>query len=350
MQPIVTESTWRKWRASWRDTLVLLKEFRKPLLLFILLIVGSGLLYFYLAQSTPYAPSGPIEAIYLTLTLTFFQSGGEFPHLWYLQIFYFLMPFLGIAVLAQGLTDFGVLLFNRRERGKEWEMAVASTFANHIILIGLGHLGFRVVKNLFDMHQDVVVVETKPKPDLVSSIHALDIPIIEDDGTRDNVLEAAGIRKARTIILCTQNDSLNLQMALKARNLNPHIQVVIRIFDDEFATALHRQFGFKAISATGMAAPVFASIAAGIDITPPIQIDGQANSLARLDIPLASPFIGQSINQLEDQFEVSIVLLNRAGDTDYHPSGDRRIQAADVLGVLGTPKDISHLANVNHSR
>ncbi len=43
--------------------------------------------------------------------------------------------------LAQGLTEFGALLFNRRLRSKEWEMVVASTFSNHIILVGLGHLG-----------------------------------------------------------------------------------------------------------------------------------------------------------------------------------------------------------------
>jgi len=349
MRKFIPSSTLRRWRASWRDTLLLINEFKKPLLLFIGLIIGSGLLYYALAQSSSAAPTSPIEAIYLTLTLTFLQPSGSFPHEWYLQTFYFIMPFLGLAVLAQGLTDFGVLLFNRRARGKEWEMAVASTYTNHIILIGLGHLGYRVVKNLYELGQDVVVIEAKPKADLLSGIQTMNITILEDDGTREKVLEAAGVRKARAIVLCTQNDSLNLQMALIARNLNPNIQVIIRIFDDDFAAALHRQFGFKAISATGMAAPIFASIASGIDITPPIQIDGQANSLARFNVLATSPLVGQSIDQIEDRFEVSVVLLNRTGDTDYHPVGNRRINSADVLAVLGTPDSITRLMHVNQS-
>ena len=36
---------WRKWRAGWRDTVILLKEFRFPLILFATAVVGGGLLY-----------------------------------------------------------------------------------------------------------------------------------------------------------------------------------------------------------------------------------------------------------------------------------------------------------------
>jgi len=78
---------------------------------------------------------------------------------------------------------------------------------------------------------------------------------------RPAALEAANIKNARTIILASQNDSMNLQIALKARSMNPDIKVVIRIFDEDFAHALQEQFGFIALSATEMAAPVFAASA-----------------------------------------------------------------------------------------
>ncbi len=78
---------------------------------------------------------------------------------------------------------------------------------------------------------------------------------------------------------------MNLQIALKARSLNPDIEVVIRIFDEDFAHSLQEQFGFTALSATEMAAPVFAAAAAGADVTNPISIEGQQLSLARLDDP-----------------------------------------------------------------
>ncbi len=309
--------TWRKIRASWRDTLLLLREFQQPLLFFALAIIGSGSIYYQLSRQTAQPVSSLPEAIYIILSLTFLQANLDFPDQWFLQIFFFLMPIIGMGILAQGLADFGILLFNRRLRGKEWEMAVASTYNNHVILIGLGHLGYRVVKQLNDLEQEVVVIELAPKPDLLSSVQRMGVPVLQDDGTREAVMVAAGVPKARVIILCTQDDSLNLQMALKARNLNPNIKVVIRIFDDEFATSLHTQFGFHALSATGMAAPLFAGMAANVEITAPITIEGEAHILAHVQIGARSRLNGVTILDLEERFRVSVVLQTQDGAESF---------------------------------
>ncbi len=267
---------WQQWRASWRDTLLLLREFRWAILLFILAIGGGGYLYFYLAELSGEQLGSPAEGIYTVLTMVFLQAGGSFPHTWYLQVFYFLMPVVGIGILAQGLAEFGVLFFNRRARNKEWEMAVASTLNNHVILVGLGHLGFRVLTQLREMNQEVAVIEREPDHDLLADVQRMRIPILQGDAAREAMLEAAGIQRARVLVLCTQNDNLNLQIAIKARTMNPNIQVVMRIFDDDFAQALQKQFGFSALSATGMAAPLFAAMAVGMDISPPITVEGQS--------------------------------------------------------------------------
>ncbi len=126
---------WREWRASWRDTMILLREFRLPLLIFLIAIGGGGVLYFMLAQQAHAPVVNRSEAIYIVLAQAFLQSAGDFPNQWYLQIFYFIMPLIGIGTLARGLTDFGVMIFNRRARSKEWEMAVASTLASMSCLL-----------------------------------------------------------------------------------------------------------------------------------------------------------------------------------------------------------------------
>jgi len=337
----------RKLRASLRNTLVLLREFHRPLLLFLGLILGSGLLYYSLAISAGERFDNPVETVYLMLSLTFLQANGDFPHAWFLQVFYFAMPFFGIAILAQGLTDFGVLLFNRRAHGKEWEMAVASTYNNHIVLVGLGHLGYRVARKLYEMDQEMVVIEMNPKTDLLATIRDLDIPVLVEDGTREEILIGAGIKHARAILLCTQNDAANLKMALKARSLNSDIEVIVRIFDDDFADSLQKQFGFHALSATGMAAPIFAATAAGVDITPPITIDGQPNSLARIKIQERSLLKGKSVSDIEVHYDLSVVLLRRDGTSDSHPAGSRLVQTNDTLAVLGSPDHISLLLHDN---
>jgi len=342
-----SRSTLRHWRAAWRDTILLVRDFRVPLLLFILLIAGGGLLYYSLAEQAGEPLHSPVEAIYTVLSMVFLQAGGSFPNAGYLQIFFFIVPVLGIGILAQGLADFGVAFFNRKSRSKEWEMAVASTFGNHTVLIGLGHLGFRVAEKLHELNQDVVVIEVNPKDNLVASVQSMNIPVLQGDGTREDILNAAAVRQARCIILCTQNDNLNLQMAVKARSMNPRIQVILRIFDDDFAAALQKQFGFSAISATGMAAPVFAAIAAGMDISQPIAVEGQSFSLARLNVSPRSKLVNLSVNAVEQTYNVSVVLLRHDGAQDFHPPAEKRLAANDVLAVLGGSEQISRLAQDN---
>jgi Trk K+ transport system NAD-binding subunit len=347
MNKLQHSQRWRKIRASWRDTLLLLREFAWPLFLFVAAMVGGGLLFFALSNFAGHPVSTRTETVYLMLSLTFLQPLGDFPNEWYLQIFYFLMPIIGISILAQGLADFGLLFFNRHARSKEWEMAVASTFQNHIVLIGLGHLGFRVMNNLHELNQDVVIIELNPNADLVAAAKTLGVPVIQDDGKRPEALQAAQIEKARTIVLCTQNDSMNLQIAFKARRLNPEIRVVARIFDDDFAWTLQEQFGFQTMSATGMAGPTFAAAAAGVDITRPITVEGETFSLARLDIAPTSKLIGCSMGSIEQQYDVSVVLLRHDGESDFHPAGDKCLTVNDVLGVLAGPAQISRLVEAN---
>ncbi|MFH2038697.1 MAG: NAD-binding protein [Chloroflexota bacterium] len=338
----------RNLHAGFRDTFLLLNEFRQPLFFFIVAILGIGTYYFYAAQSVGEPLESLPEAYYMILGLAFFQSSGVFPQHGLLQIWFFILPIIGIGTLAQGLADFGMALFNRRTRNKEWEMAVASTFNEHTILVGLGHLGYRVVSQMSAMGESVVVIELDPKTDLVSTVQKMGVPIIQDDAQFQSTLESAGIKKAKTIVLCTQNDSLNLQVALKARTLNTNVKVVMRIFDDDFAKSLDSQFGFKAISTTGMAAPAFAFAATGTDITRPITVEGESLSLAKFCINRSSILVGLSVADVEHNYDVSIVLLKREFEPDLHPIGDRVLEFEDTLAILGNPVALQKIIHENN--
>ena len=337
----------RTWKASSRDTSLLLNEFRSPLIFFSLAVIGAGILYYFLAITDGEPVDSLAESIYMMLTLSFLQPSGAFPHAFRLQIWFFIMPLVGVSTLAQGLADFGILLFNRRARSKEWEMAVASTFNKHTILVGLGHLGYRVVDQLHAMEEDVVVIELNPSADLFTAVQAMGIPVIQDDATRPAALETAGIRRAKNIMLCMQNDSVNLQVALKARSMNPDIQVVIRIFDEDFVRALREQFGFTALSATGMAAPAFAAAAAGADVTNPISVEGQQLSLAKMVINDDSTLAGRTVGFVEDNYHLNIVFVRYDHHSEMHPTDSRILNKGDMIAALGGPEQLSHLLHDN---
>lgn len=337
---------WNRWRVAWRDTKLLLREFRGPVTTFSLAIFGCAAIYYGLAQQYKEPVESFAEALYLMLTLTFLQPSQDFPNHFNLQIFYFLMPVLGILTLAQGLADFGFLLFNRRARSKEWEMALASTLNRHHILVGMGHLGYRVADQLHDMGEQIAIIDLNPSADMTGAIQKMGIPVIHDDASRQLVLEAANIARAKSILLCTQNDALNLKIALMARHLNPKIEVIIRIFDEDFAQALHDQFGFNALSGTSIAAPVFAASAAGVDITNPISIEGEALSLARLTISPNSGLSGKTIGYIEDNFSVSILLVRYDHHSQFHPTDSQRVTTGNQLAVMGRPQKLHALLHL----
>ncbi len=351
MRSRAAKQHWRNFQASIRDTAILFREFRSPLFWFSFAVIGGGLLYDFIARIVDEPIYSIVESIYIVLIAVFLQPPTrEFPHHIALQLFHFSMPIVGLVVLAQGLADFGSLLFNRRARSKEWEMAVASTLRKHVVLVGLGHLGYRVALKLHELGEQVAVIENNPKADKVSDARNLGIPVINDDATRQSTLEGANIKDARTIILASQNDSMNLQIALKARSMNPNLKVVIRIFDDEFAHALQEQFGFIALSATEMAAPVFAAAAAGVDVTNPISIEGQLLSLARLPISKDAPFAGQTVGFVENHYHINIVLLRRKNESHMPPRDISLLQAGDVIAALGGPEQLNKFLHDNEQR
>jgi Trk K+ transport system NAD-binding subunit len=349
-QRLADRHQWRHFQASLRDTAILLREFRTPLLWFSIAVIGGGLLYDFISNIVNEPISSLAESIYIVLIATFLQPANrDFPQHLSLQIFHFVMPLVGVILLAQGLADFGSLLFNRKSRNKEWEMAVASTLKNHIILVGLGHLGYRVALKLHEMGENLAIIELSTNADTITEVRNWGLPVIHDDATRPSVLEAANIQKARAIIMASQNDAMNLQIALKARSLNPNIQVVVRIFDDDFAHALQDQFGFIALSATEMAAPVFAAAAAGVDVTNPISVEGQLLSLARLTISKDAPFSTQTIGYVEDNYHLNVVLHRRNSHSEMHPTDKTQLHPGDVIAILGGPEQLNRILHDNGS-
>ncbi len=337
------KNRWQNFLAGTRDTFILFSEFRAPLLIFIFTIIGGGLAYEAISIRVGEPVESTAKAIFVIWSATLLYSVEGFPDHLALQLFHFFMPLVGLIIFARGLADFGSLLFNRRARGKEWETAVASTMKNHIVLIGLGHLGFRIVQQLHKMGKSVVAVEQNPSIETFRTVQAMNIPVIQDDATRLDALVAANVKKAQTIILASQNDSMNLQIALKARTLNPTIQVVIRIFDQEFAQALREQFGYTALSATEMAAPVFASAAAGADVTNPISIEGQQLSLARFTISPKSKLAKKTVGYVEDNYKLNVILLRHDSKSEIHPKDSESLHVGDTLAVLGGPEQLRKL-------
>ena len=339
----------RAMRLWFRDARVLLRQFGLSLLAFAVAVLGGGAVYFLLgglAQAEH--PATIVEGWYHVLLMMFLQAGENLPGAWYLAAFYFFMPVLGLAILSQGIADFGVLLFNRRARGEAWQVALAKTYTNHIVIVGLGHLGFRTARALHNLGEDFVVIELDPEAALLTQVQSWDVPVIRGDANKYEVLRQAGVDRAHTVVIVTSDDTMNLQIAIHARAVSPSIRTIVRLFDDDFAREVRQAFGITAAySASALAAPAFAAAAADLDVGAPVQVHGRVLSMSHFTVNATSILAGRAVGDIEQLYDLSIVLLRRGHKAELHPADEVELQVGDEITVFADAGTLHKVNRVN---
>ena len=74
----------------------------------------------------------------------------------YLEIVSGLYPLLGFVLVSDGVVRLSMLMISKAQGEKEWMKVMATTYRNHVILCGLGHLGYRILGQLLDNGTPVV--------------------------------------------------------------------------------------------------------------------------------------------------------------------------------------------------
>src|SRR5262249_5848500 len=105
----------------------------------------------------------------------------------------------------------------------------------HVVVCGLGNIGFRAVEELLGFGQGVVVLELDRGGRFVTTTRRLGVAVIHGDAKVREVLRQANAGSARAVIAATSNDLVNLEVALLARELNPQQRVVLRLSDPQLA-------------------------------------------------------------------------------------------------------------------
>ncbi|HEV8440465.1 MAG TPA: NAD-binding protein [Methylomirabilota bacterium] len=157
----------------------LLREFRWPLTIFVVLVVGGGVL---LKATYHKAALSYVQACHAVFMMLFAQPTLELPGEWYLQPMFFVVPLVGLGVIADSLVRLGFLLFTRKQKLQEWQIMKASLMRQHIIIVGAGKVGYRIVTELLAMNQQVVVVDRLEDSPLITEIRDLGVTVIRGDG------------------------------------------------------------------------------------------------------------------------------------------------------------------------
>lgn len=283
-------------------------------------------------------PLNYVQAIYAVLNMIFFQLAyTDVPDDPKLVPFFVLVPIIGLSLFS--LAGFNILqvlrvFFVRRERGQRWQEALASTYQDHVVLCGLGSIGYRVARRLVDFGQPVVGIEMS-RTELADDLIDADVPVILGDVRSCDVLEKAGVARAKTVVVCTNQDMANIEAAFHVRELNPRARLILRIFEDEIAQSV--QAGFRVdvvLSRSAIAASAFAYAALGVGVLESFQLGDLNYVLARVPLHKKASLIGRTVAEVTQNYDVTLVFLCRDGRLVDEPSSETQLEAGDDVFVF----------------
>lgn len=215
---------------------------------------------------------------------------------------------------------------------------MAQSMSDHIVLVGMGRLGYRTYRLLRRLNQAVVVIERQADDQFLDVVRADGAPLLIADARRDTVLAEANVANARSIICATNDDLTNLEVALDARRMNPKIRVVLRMFDQTMADKVREGFNIRtAMSQAALSAPAFAMAAMDPSIANTFAVDDELLIMQRWAIRRESPLLGRTVADLLNEYQFCTVRRQTPGGAvQLFPPANTRFEAGDELVVQGT--------------
>ncbi|WP_443089437.1 NAD-binding protein [Yinghuangia sp. ASG 101] len=207
--------------------------------------------------------------------------------------------------------------------------------AGHVVLMGLGKVGSRVLDRLHALGIDVVCVEQDPQARGVALARSLHVPVVIGDATQAGVLESALIESAEAVLALTSSDSNNLETALYARECKQDIRVVMRLFDDQFAAvvnqamrASHPQATTRSRSVSTLAAPSFAAAMMGRQILGALPVERSVLVFVALEVGNRPEFVGRTVEEAFRPGAWRVLALDLAAPDERRPD----LAATAVVG------------------
>jgi len=247
----------------------------------------------------------PINALSYAITLL---TGAALPvdigdaaSLVPLRVYAIFLSLIGAALVAIVYAFITDALIRSRLLETLGRRTVPTSIHDHVIVAGLGSIGYRVALGIAARGVPVVVADVGEDGQFVSPTRAAKIPVVIGDARHREVLDGLRIDHARALVVATSDDLVNLAIALNARAIRPDLRVVVRLYDPDFAVRVQRGFAIRFTrSVSHLAAPAFAAAAIGSEVVAPVPIgDRRIILFARMRVPGDSALAGRLASTLD---------------------------------------------------
>ncbi|HEY7425828.1 MAG TPA: NAD-binding protein [Gemmataceae bacterium] len=209
----------------------------------------------------------------------------------------------------------------------------------HVIVCGLGAIGFRAVEELLRHGERVVVIERDAGNRFVRTVRRLGVPVLVGDAAVRGVLQEAHAVTSRAVIATTDDDLTNLAIALLVRELHADHRVVPVLGDPELARLLREAADVRyALSVPMLAAPAFVASLFGDRVLSVFQVCGRLFTVIDLLIQVGDPFVEHSVRALSVDYHLQAVALLPAEGPPPHLLLAARLRGGDrLVGIIALP-------------
>jgi Trk K+ transport system NAD-binding subunit len=266
-----------------------------------------------------------------------FEDLNEIP--WWMQIFSLILTLAGTAfvgVLYALLTE--TLLSSKFQFIRNRPPIPTQ---DHVVIVGLGRVGQQVANLLLEMKQAIVgiTLNTDFDPTLLPKMPLL-------NGNLQESLAKAHIDKAKSVTIVTDDEILNLEVALMTRKLNPDSYLVIRTKGgDTLGQQLTRLLPRSHVLGTdSVAAEAFTGAAFGENILHLFRLNQQTILVTEYEVEAGDTLNGSSIGDIAYGYRVVPILYQRRLEASkLMPEDYLMLRVGDRVVVLATTNGLQRV-------
>ena len=208
------------------------------------------------------------------------------------------------------------------ERAKERTVSETRRFGRgEIVVVGHGEVGKTVVRALEDVNLPHTVIDRE-------SHEAVDVV---GDATDPDVLRAAGVESARSIILAVPDDTSTEFATLVVRDMNAQIEIICRADEMGSMKKMYRAGADYVLSLSNVTGRMVAAEVLEEDV---ISVDTQVQ-VVRTTAPALE---GQTLQEalVRSRTGCTVIAVERNGDLATNVGPDTTIEPGDKIVIAGT--------------
>ena len=323
----------------------------------VLLTFIFGTLGFYQLTDGAYRLLDCLYATVLTVSTVGFREVIPVRESDALTIYTILLIMFGGGALLYFLSSITAVVIEGDLQFAFWRrrmQAAVNELDNHVVVAGAGRTGMFAARELHGAGTKMVIVDNKyERIETLLTEFGEDMPHVPGDALDEATLLAAGIERARGIIASLPDDRDNLFLCLTARQLNPKLRIIAKVYNTQGVEKFRRVGVDAVVSPALMGGRRMASEMVQPEVVSflgALLASNQASlALNELRIEPDSPVAGQTLRSANLRSHTNCLVLALKHDNEdyiYNPGPDAVLEANTGLLALGEPKELNELRSL----